>query len=348
MTTPLTSNLTYTAIITATDTGGTTESTNVFDTIIPAYTWEAEDYDYGGGKFIDNPQTNAYSGLVATDKVDAYNPNGGGAANSLVVLYRPVNTGTDTGGDLGTEPNSDRPRAQYVSCGPDDYDQGWNTGGSGLWGNYTRHYPAGHWIIYARCATWAAQRRVAELLQRVGRPGRSSANSLCPRRTTRRWTQTSTKIIPGTPLTDVAGNLVEWDTDGSQQTLTMMIVSGNCNFNFYMLVPINPSYKPIPFVSAISPNGSTQMFPYTNLFAFTANSVPGITTNDVVVTLNGIAPVRPDLQRLVPCFDGHHPDSDQCNLFSGDYLDGRQWVEHLHHVLRHVLPQQLHVRMRGL
>ncbi|HXP63539.1 MAG TPA: hypothetical protein VN829_23750, partial [Dongiaceae bacterium] len=86
VTTPLASNLTYTAIITATDTAGTHKSTNVFDTVIPSYTWEAEDYDYGGGKFFDNPQTNAYKGLQATLNVDGFNPNNGGNA------YRPVVT----------------------------------------------------------------------------------------------------------------------------------------------------------------------------------------------------------------------------------------------------------------
>jgi hypothetical protein len=136
VTTPLASNTVYTAIIQATDSTGDLVTTNDFDTITPSYTWEGEDWDYEGGKFIDNPQTNAYSGLQGVINVDAFNPNNGGAA------YRPV-AGTGSDGDLGNETCGDKPRAQYADLTYTDYDQGWNNGGSGLWGNYTRHYPVG-------------------------------------------------------------------------------------------------------------------------------------------------------------------------------------------------------------
>jgi len=285
VTTPLTSNLTYSAIITATDINGTSETTNLFDTVLPSYTWEAEDYDYGGGLFFDNPQTNAYAGLVASNHVDAYNDgNGGGTA------YRPINTGADTGGDLGNEVNGDRARIQYVAASLSDYDVGWNNAGSGEWANYTRHYPTGKWNIYARVATWAASTGsspLATMLQGGGPSGTYLGEFVAPNTETAASTYQN---YTWAPLTDVAGNLVEWDTDGSKQILTTMVGAGSYNFNCFMLIPINPSYKPVPFVSGVSPNGSTQMFPYTNLLAFTANSVPGMTTNDVVVTLNGIAP----------------------------------------------------------
>ena len=287
VTTPLTSNITYTAIITATDAAGTSETTNVFDTVIPSYTWEAEDYDYDGGKYIDNPQTNAYSGLQATINVDGYNANQGGAA------YRPVGqTAGTTDGDLGTEDPTpfDRPRIQYTSSGLPDYDVGWT--GAADWANYTRHYPAGKWNIYLRVATWAAftaSAPTATMLQ-GGLSGTYLGEFVSPQTYNATVDSNQYQNYTFTPLTDVAGNLVEWDTDGSVQTLTTKEGPGSYNFNFFMLRPINPDYKPIPFVSAISPNGSSQIFPYTNLFAFTANSVPGMTTNDVVVTLNGITP----------------------------------------------------------
>jgi len=126
---PLTNmNVQYTAVIQAADTTGDLDSTNTFDTIIPGYTWEAEDYDYGGGKYFDNPQTNAYAGLVATLNLDAFNPSGGASD------YRPVMTGADTGGDLATEVNSDTPRIQYTNPKnpQSDYDETANNLAAGL------------------------------------------------------------------------------------------------------------------------------------------------------------------------------------------------------------------------
>ncbi|MGH7975162.1 MAG: hypothetical protein ACREC8_00725, partial [Limisphaerales bacterium] len=89
---PLTSNTVYTAVIQVTDANNNVTSTNVsFDTISPAYTFEAEDYNYSGGNFHDNPQTNAYAGLNATEGVDTHNTDfsGGGSA------YRPSGLNTE-------------------------------------------------------------------------------------------------------------------------------------------------------------------------------------------------------------------------------------------------------------
>ncbi len=280
VTTPLTSNTVYTAIIQATDGSGTLVQTNVFDTITPSYTWEAEDYDYGGGQFIDNPQTNTYAGLVAYTNVDAYNPNQGGQA------YRPVDpTAGVIQGNLGNENCSDIPRIQYSSSGLQDYDQGWNNAGSGLWGNYTRHYPAGKWNIFVRASSWATASTDSADLKQGGPSGALLGRFAVPNTSTPANTY---QIYTWVPLTDVAGNLVEWDTDGSQQTLTLMVNQGSYNVNFFMLMPVNPNYKPKPFISDLSPDGSKVMFADTNLLTFTANSVPGIAASNVVVTLNGV------------------------------------------------------------
>src|SRR6202034_1242374 len=118
---PLSSNMVYTAVIQATDANESSASSTVsFDTINPAYTFEAEDYNYNSGHFIDNPQTNAYAGLNAVDGVDAHNSGGGTAA------YRP------NPGGLSTESNGDKPRLPY-SPGKTDYDVGYNSGGG--WAN---------------------------------------------------------------------------------------------------------------------------------------------------------------------------------------------------------------------
>jgi hypothetical protein len=72
--------------------GGVFSTSFRFDTFSPNYyTWEAEDFNYDNGKYIDNPQTNAYNGLMAVDLVDAHNSNGNPG-------YRPVGTSAAPGG----------------------------------------------------------------------------------------------------------------------------------------------------------------------------------------------------------------------------------------------------------
>src|SRR5581483_6646169 len=252
-----------------------------FDTIIPAYVWEAEDYDYNRGQFIDNPQTNAYAGLYAVDGVDAYNPNAGGGS------YRGINDGTDVGGNLGVETTGDITRAGYNSVADPsstffDYDQGWNNGGSSLWGNYTRHYPAGKWNIIGRMAGDGSSAKSAVMYQ-----GGTNGTVLGQYNVvnTANW-----QVYNYTPLSDTAGNPIEWDTDGSKQTLTMQVIGGSFNANFYFLVPINTNFAPKPTIGHLSPDTSSNVFTSTNVFSFMVNSTPGVEDSNIVVTINGITP----------------------------------------------------------
>ena len=282
----LSNNIVYTAVIQAADAGGPTTTTVVFDTITPSYTWEAEDFDYTNGLYFDNPQTNAYDGLVATVNVDGYNPNnpsGGGAG----LTYRPT-PATGASGNLGVENVSDIPRAAYVGTGQTDYDQGWNNGGSGLWGNYTRHFPAGRWNIFMRGAGWQANSTESALMYQGGINGTLLGQYIVPN--TGAGHANIYQNYTWVPLGDIAGNPIEWDTDGSQQTLTIQAIQGNYNANFYMLMPIDTNFHPRPFASNVYPNGSTVMFPGTNVFSFIANSVAGLQTSNVVLTLNGVVP----------------------------------------------------------
>jgi hypothetical protein len=71
-----------------------------FDTFKPGYyTWEAEDYDYGGSQFYDNPQVDSYAGLGSTPDVDNHQSD----ANANPFQYR-LNSpapSTTTAGDSG-------------------------------------------------------------------------------------------------------------------------------------------------------------------------------------------------------------------------------------------------------
>lgn len=222
----LTINQTHTATISLTDNNGRVASATVnFDTFNPInYTFEAEDFDYGGGKFFDNLQSGAYAGLGAIDGIDFHSVNPGQGNHD----YRPNPPG------LETEVAADRAR-QTFSPGLQDYDVGFNSGGN--WGDYSRTYPAGSFNFYMRGADG------------IGAAGESASLSVVTggQMTTN---QTTTKLgtfsVPSTgdwqaytwvPLKDSGGNLVQVTNDGSVKTLRVTTDNGNYNANFYILVP---------------------------------------------------------------------------------------------------------------
>ena len=260
----LKSNRLYSATITLQDASGATATSTVsFDTINPSYTFEAEDFDYTdtntltAGLFIDNPQTNAYKGLPSTTNVD-YCSSGGSTS------YRPLG--------LATEGCGDKTRAAYIGTGKTDYDVGYNNGGN--WANYTRHYPAGEWIIYMRGANPnGANSDSAEMSGPI--VGRFAVPN------TGGW-QTYAFI----PLTDSSGNVLTNTFDGSQQTIRLDTRGGNYNANYYLFLP---PYTDISSGGDISianvyPDGAFQ-YENTNTFAFTVTSSTAVSPADIIVTV---------------------------------------------------------------
>jgi hypothetical protein len=269
---PLQSNVVYSATIIVTDsTGASATSTVSFDTIRPSYTWEAEDWDFDSGQFIDNPQLNAYAGKVAVPEVDGHVDYTGGVGTA----YRPAGGAVvSTNANLGNEVNGDIPRTQYLTSGQSDYDVGWNDNGN--WGNYTRHYPAGKWNVFMRGAGNSASH--AELYQ-GGVLGTFLGDFNVP-------ASGGYQSYTWVPLTGSDGNPVEWDTDGTQQTLTGYTVSSGYNINFYLLLPVRPPVTQDATISGFFPDGTVQ-FQTTNLFSFTINSSLGVQASKILVTLSG-------------------------------------------------------------
>lgn len=272
---PVLANTRYSASIQVTDGAGASASSSVsFDTITPAYVFESEDFDYDGGKYIDNPQTNAYRGLTAVADVDAYNTDG----NSD---YRPSGNANAPGG-LATEGCGDKTRVQYVGTGMTDYDVGWTGGGD--WGNYTRHYPKGTWNIYVRASNPnSAQANAFELYLDGNLLGQFAVPN------TGGW-QTYTFV----PLTDSTGAIVDVEFDGNVHTLQEKVVGGSYNMNYFMFLP-KPTAPPPTDVELgnLYPDGGHQ-FQATNLFAFEVTSASGINPADITVqlgatTLEGVA-----------------------------------------------------------
>ena len=220
----------YTAVISVTNNNGLAANTTVvFDTFNPAlYSWEAEDYDYGGAQFIDNPQTNAYYGLSGVSDVDFHES----FVNVPQVAYR-------TSDPMGTDETGDVPRLRYA--GTNDFNIGWFTAGE--WVNYTRTYPAGKYHVYGRFARGTGT-NAAPVLSRV---------------TDGVGTMTQTTVDLGSFSVDSHG----WGTynwillrDGSGEPVTLVLNGSvatfrltsagpedntEANANFLMLLPIaNP------------------------------------------------------------------------------------------------------------
>jgi hypothetical protein len=214
-------NAVYTAVITVTDSNGTTvSSTANFDTFSASgFVWETEDYDYGGGQFIDTPQTNGYANLTGMEGIDYHKLNSNGTH-----AYR-------SGDAVATELCGDFVRPQFTSGGA-DYDMGFTAGGE--WENYTRQYPPGTYNIYARMAR-----------------GTSGTGVMGMSKVTSGWGTTNQTASPlgsfsigysggwqsynYVPLKDSHGNLAVVTLAGS--TNTLRFTDGGANINFFTLAP---------------------------------------------------------------------------------------------------------------
>jgi hypothetical protein len=274
----LQSNKLYSVTVTVKDANNLSSSVSrTFDTFDPnSFTWEAEDYDFNSGSYIDNPvlpstsnpSPNSYWQKAGFEGVDYQDTSGDGSKT-----YRLPDR-------MATEVCSDLLRQKYVvaqQADPSiqDYDIGWFNPNE--WINFTRTYPTGTFNIWARMSS----------------PG---ASTLTLSRVTNGWgTASQSTVDLGTfsllagqgwgtynwvPMTDPAGNLIQVNLGGTN-TLRAT-TGGNNNAQFFMLVPANTN---LPTITGIYPNGGLQS---TNTFAFNANSAAGINANSIKVTLNGV------------------------------------------------------------
>ncbi|HTV42125.1 MAG TPA: carbohydrate-binding protein [Candidatus Sulfotelmatobacter sp.] len=289
----LTTDTVYSVTFLMTDGAGNNSSATItFDTVNPNYyTWEAEDYDYGGGNFFDNPQTNAYYGLAGEASVDAYCPGGPVNANAYERGVGPVYA--NDLGDLNVEANGDVPRLAYLNTTNPifgipyiDYDVGFTAGGQ--WGNYTRDFPAGIYNIYVRASDGGNASSDAGTISLVTGGYKTTSQTL---------SQLGSFNVPATgnwqayqwcPVLNAAGYPARFTgSNDVPQTIRMNLVNASCNLNYYMLVPANLNNNPPPFVGNFSPDSSA-LFQPSNEVTFTANSSVGITASGITLYLSGV------------------------------------------------------------
>ena len=201
---------------------------------------EAEDYNFAGGQFINDPvlcnvlggMEGCYFDRVSIPGIDSF--DGLGFADdtaSIDQVYR-FSTGAPTREEqFDTIMSADTPRTRYVEAFVNEYEV--NLLNAGDWANYTRTFPeADAFRILLRARASATQ---TVRLERVSNPTG----------TEQEVTLLGTFLVPAStsygfvPLTDLAGEKELTVTLTGEQTLRLTAVdaSNNLNLNYLMFIP---------------------------------------------------------------------------------------------------------------
>jgi hypothetical protein len=263
------SNMTYTASITATDSASFTVSANTyFETTwvgIPplVYLWEAEDWDFTNGMYINNPalcstpgNPNCYFGKVGVAEVDEHN-----ASSPAGKLYRPDDL-------MGTIGSGDYTRKDHWLAGAQDYRIDPFNGGE--WLNYTRDFTNGTYWIVGRLTT--GEGLSGSLTLSIVNPDTSTTDlGTFTISSGRGW-----GVFDNVFLRDSSNNLVNVTLNGKQ---TLRVTSqGNLLPGFFALAIAQVD---LPRLSNLYPAGS-RPFEFTNALSFT------VTTTGATFPANGI------------------------------------------------------------
>jgi hypothetical protein len=271
----LQSNLTYTASITVTDSFGfSANMSTYFETTwvgIPpiVYLWEAEDFDYTNGLYLNHPDLcstvgnpNCYFGKVGVEGVDEHNLSVGTAH-----LYR-------TDDPMGTSVSGDYLRKDHVVAGVQDYRIDPFLGGE--WLNYTRDWSNGTFWVVARLATGEGLSG-SLTLSRINPDTTTTDLGTFTVTTGRGWSS-----YDNVYLKDTNGNLAPVTLNGRA---TLRLTSGgNLLPGCLMLVA---GQIDSPQLSNLYPTG-THPFEYTNALSFTVTaSGATIPASGIKLTLDG-------------------------------------------------------------
>jgi len=286
-------NQTYATVIQVTDNNANTANATLnIDTWNPVFQVEAEDFDFNGGQYIDNPlpttgpAVNSYYGRVGVNDVDEYNRNAAPPyAGASASNYRPNDP-------IATTLVTDAARQQFITAGASDYNVGFL--GPGFWQNITKTWPSGTYNVYGRFASGA----------NIGTLYASWSKVIAGWGTTNQVTQHIGSFgIPSTngyssylyePMMDQFGNYAQVTLGGTNTIRVTELTLNNSdqpnlaayglNCNFYMLLNARTDQARI---DSVYPNGTTQQ-QQTNILSFVASSPTyGINTTNIHVTLNG-------------------------------------------------------------
>jgi hypothetical protein len=279
----LQTNNTYAVVIRVTDANGNSaNSTLNIDTYDPTFTWEAEDFDFGGGQYIDNPLPTTTPNTAGNSYCERVSAPGiaGQAGIDAFATANGVSAGDYREHDIiACTPNFDTARLLFLTNNAQDYALGFLAATD--WENYTKTFPSGTYNVYGRMANGqnpAAVVNAALITKGWG--------------TTAQFTQSlGTFTVPNVgwssfshiPLRDKYGNFANVTLNGTNTIRTTELNA--VNINFYMLTAARTD---LPRIDNVSPDGSVLM-QSANTFSFTASSpLNGVNTNNIHVTLNGV------------------------------------------------------------
>lgn len=285
----LQTNVTYTAIIDVTDAEeATNRVTFTFDTFLTNNLMiEVEDYNFGGGSFIDDPtpiaegtgpQTTGYANQAGIKNIDYSDTRNDFSS----VPYRPED-------NVRMQRTLDYPRAKFVAAGGSaagvyDYDVG--DIAPGEWLNYTRTFPSGTYEVYLR-ETLRNGSQIEAVLESVSNPTQED-------QTTRLLgsfiTTTSGFNFRNVPLTDAVGNKKTITLTG-ETTLRLRQVSGDpadgAIYQNYLIFIPTENLETHPSISSLSPApGSTTNTVTPRIEATILNSTASVQVNSIKLLIN--------------------------------------------------------------
>jgi hypothetical protein len=274
----LKTNQTYAVVIKVTDANGNSASSTLnIDTYAPLFTWEAEDYDFGGGQYIDDPlptttpttAPNSYCERVATDGIDAHPSN---VPQVSAGDYRETDI-------IPCTPNFDSARSLFVTNNAQDYALGFLN--NGYWENYTKTFPSGTYNVYGRMAN--GQNPAAVINADLITKGWGTTVQFKKQLGTFTVANTGWSSFNHVPLMDKYGNYANVTLNGTNTIRATELAAAN--INFFMLTAARTD---LPRIDNVSPDGSV-LLQGTNTFSFTASSPTyGVATNNIKMTLNGV------------------------------------------------------------
>ena len=153
------------------------------------------------------------------------------------------------------------------------------------WGNYTRHYPAGLYNVYVRGSGGnGAQTDAGEITNASGTASFAGTGPYTFSVQGHGW-----NTWEWDPVLDSSSKLAQLTISSSATTSTLQLIidKGNCNENFFLLVPADTNPPPTSTSLAnMYPDGTVQFQPASAL-TFTANNTNGIDPANISVQLNG-------------------------------------------------------------
>jgi len=288
----LPSNRIVQATIVVNDTAGRGTTNNwTFDTFTTdgIRIIEAEDYNYGGGQYIDEPPVSGIDsngGVVGPDgyynragMLDVDYHDNGTSADPNENQYRPdfMSTTQDR------RETRDTPRADHQAAGVGDY-QVWELQAD-EWLNYTRSYEPGRYFVYVRASSQAPQRmRFDEVISDPRQPNQSlivQGVLAVPN------TGSSTRFRY-VPVGDAFGNAQAISVNGLHTfRLTAQTGSDDLQLNYLLFVPA-PAALRSPWVVSVTPTpGSTTADPETQIQAQILDAEEPVIPESIMLFFDG-------------------------------------------------------------